>query len=290
MNLANKTVLITGSTDGVGKLVAQRLAQAGAHVLLHGRNREKGQRTLADISAATGSDKLEFHLADLSSLIEVRGLAEMVAARHEALHLLINNAGIGFGPRDAMRRELSRDGYELRFAVNYLAGFLLTHLLLPTVRRGVPARIVNVSSAGQYPIDFDDVMLTHDYEGTRAYRQSKLAQVMFTIDLAAQLKDEGITVTCLHPATFMNTNMVIESGYAPMSRVEDGADAILALATSRDMEGRTGLYFDGKREARANAQAYDAAARRRLWDLSLRLTGLAKEAVAALVEPPAHGA
>jgi len=286
MDLANKTVLVTGSTDGVGKLVAQRLAQAGAHVLLHGRNREKGQRTLADIREATGSDKLEFHLADLSSLIEVRGLAEMVAARHEALHLLINNAGIGFGPRDAMRRELSRDGYELRFAVNYLAGFLLTHLLLPTVRRGAPARIVNVSSAGQHPIDFDDVMLTRAYEGTRAYRQSKLAQVMFTIDLAEQLKDEGITVNCLHPATFMNTNMVIESGYAPTSRVEDGADAILALATSREMEARTGLYFDGKREARANAQAYDEAARRRLWDLSMRLAGLAREAPAAAAQPP----
>ena len=287
MNLAGKTVLITGSTDGVGKQVAQRLAQAGAHVLLHGRNREKGQRVLADIRAATGSDKLEFHLADLSSLIEVRGLAEMVAARHEALHLLINNAGIGFGPRDAMRRELSRDGYELRFAVNYLSGFLLTHLLLPTLRRGAPARIVNVSSAGQYPIDFDDVMLTRDYEGTRAYRQSKLAQVMFTIDLAEQLKDAGITVNCLHPATFMNTNMVIESGYAPVSRVEDGADAILALATARDMEGRSGLYFDGKREARANAQAYDVAARRRLQDLSMRLVGLARERpIAAAAQPP----
>jgi len=277
MDLTNKTVLVTGSTDGVGKLVAQQLAQAGAHVLLHGRDREKGRRVLEEIRAATGSDRLEFHLADLSSLLEVRGLAEMVAARHTALHLLVNNAGIGFGPRDAMRREVSRDGHELRFAVNYLSGFLLTHLLLPALRRGAPARIVNVSSAGQYPIDFDDVMLTEGYEGTRAYRQSKLAQVMFTIDLAEQLKNAGITVTCLHPATFMNTNMVIESGYAPMSRVEEGADAVLALAASPELEGKTGLYFDGKRAARANAQAYDAAARRRLWDLSLRLTGLARD-------------
>jgi NAD(P)-dependent dehydrogenase (short-subunit alcohol dehydrogenase family) len=289
MDLADKTVLITGSTDGVGKLVAQRLAKAGAHVLLHGRNREKGQRTLAEIRAATGSDRLEFHLADLASLIEVRGLAEMVAARHEALHLLINNAGIGFGPRDAMLREVSRDGHELRFAVNYLSGFLLTEILLPTLRRGAPARIVNVSSAGQHPIDFDDVMVTRGYEGTRAYRQSKLAQVMFTFDLAEQLKDEGITVTCLHPATFMNTNMVIESGYAPMSRVEDGADAILALATSPELEGKTGLYFNGQREARANAQAYDAAARRRLWDLSARLTGLARESTNAAAELAPRG-
>jgi NAD(P)-dependent dehydrogenase (short-subunit alcohol dehydrogenase family) len=289
MDLADKTVLITGSTDGVGKLVAQRLAKAGAHVLLHGRSREKGQRTLAEIRAATGSDRFEFHLADLASLIEVRGLAEMVAARHEALHLLINNAGIGFGPRDAMLREVSRDGHELRFAVNYLSGFLLTELLLPTLRRGAPARIVNVSSAGQHPIDFDDVMVTRGYEGTRAYRQSKLAQVMFTFDLAEQLKDEGITVNCLHPATFMNTNMVIESGYAPMSRVEDGADAVLALATSPELEGKTGLYFNGQREARANAQAYDAAARRRLWDLSARLTGLARESTNAAAELAPRG-
>jgi NAD(P)-dependent dehydrogenase (short-subunit alcohol dehydrogenase family) len=288
MNLVGKTVLVTGSTDGVGKLVAQRLAQAGAHVLLHGRSREKGLRTLADIRAATGSDKLEFHLADLASLNEVRGLADMVSARHERLHLLINNAGIGFGPRDAMRREISRDGYELRFAVNYLSGFLLTHLLLPSLR--APARIVNVSSAGQYPIDFDDVMLVRGYEGTRAYRQSKLAQVMFTFDLAEQLKGSGITVNCLHPATFMNTNMVIESGYSPTSSVEEGAEAILQLAVSVDLEGKTGRYFDGKREARANAQAYDTAARQRLRDLSMRLTGLAREPAAAGADhPPRRG-
>jgi len=289
MNLADKTVLITGSTDGVGKLVAQRLAQAGAHVLVHGRSREKGRRTLADIRAATGSDRLEFHLADLASLREVHGLADMVSARHERLDLLINNAGIGFGPRDAMRREISRDGHELRFAVNYLSGFLLTHLLLPTLRRSAPARIVNVSSAGQYPIDFGDVMLARGYEGTRAYRQSKLAQVMFTIELAEQISDSGVTVNCLHPATFMNTNMVRESGYTPASSVEQGADAILHLATSPELDGKTGLYFDGKRSARANAQAYDVAARRQLWNLSLGLTGLASETVGGAGERPRRG-
>src|SRR5262249_3966085 len=266
-----------------------RLAQSGAHVLLHGRNREKGQRTLDEIHAATGSDKLEFHLADLASLHEVRGLADMVSARHERLDLLINNAGIGFGPRNAMRRETSRDGYELRFAVNYLSGFLLTHLLLPTLQASAPARIVNVASAGQYPIDVDDVMLVGDYEGTRAYRQSKLAQVMYTFELAERLKGSGVTVNCLHPATFMNTNMVIESGYAPTSRVEDGADAILNLATSPEMEGRSGLYFDGKRSARAHERAYDAAARQQLWDLSVRLTGLAREPAAPVVEQPPRG-
>src|SRR5262249_17247812 len=150
---------------------------------------------------------------------------------------------------------------------------------------GGGAGIVNVSSAGKHPIDFDDVMLTRSYEGTRAYRQSKLAQVMFTIDLAARLNGAGITVNCLHPATFMNTNMVIESGYAPVSRVEDGAEAILQLATSPGLAGKTGLYFDGEREARARGQVYDAAARSRVWDLSMRLTGLAKDSRAAGAEP-----
>jgi NAD(P)-dependent dehydrogenase (short-subunit alcohol dehydrogenase family) len=273
MNVADKIVLITGSTDGVGKLVALRLAQAGAYVLLHGRSKEKGERVLAEVRAATASGKLEFHLADLAALADVRALATAVSARHDRLDLLINNAGIGFGPRGGAR-EISRDGHELRFAVNYLSGFLLTHLLLPTLRRSAPARIVNVSSAGQHPIDFEDVMVTRGYEGTRAYRQSKLAQIMFTIDLAEQLKDSGVTVNCLHPATFMNTNMVIESGYSPTSSVEEGADAILQLAVSAELEGKTGLYFDGQRPARANAQAYDAAVRRRLRDLSMDLTGL----------------
>jgi NAD(P)-dependent dehydrogenase (short-subunit alcohol dehydrogenase family) len=276
MNLDGRTILITGSTDGVGKLVAARLAQAGARVLLHGRNPEKGAQVLEEIRAAAPESRIEFHLADLASLQDVRRLAAAITAKHDRLDVLINNAGIGFGPRRAMRREVSRDGHELRFAVNYLAGFLLTQLLLPTLRRSAPARIVNVASIGQYPIDFEDVMLAQHYDGTRAYRQSKLAQVMFTFDLADRLRGSGVTVNCLHPATLMNTNMVIESGYAPMSRVEDGTGAILHLAVSPDLEGKTGLYFDGQRPARANAQAYDTDARRRLWDLSLQLTGLAQ--------------
>jgi NAD(P)-dependent dehydrogenase (short-subunit alcohol dehydrogenase family) len=289
MDAAERTVLVTGSTDGVGKLVALRLAEGGARVLLHGRNREKGEAALAEIRAAAGSDRLEFHLADLASLDDVRRLAAAVSAKHDRLHVLINNAGIGFGPREAVRREISRDGHELRFAVNYLSGFLLTHLLLPTLKRSAPARVVNVASAGQYPIDFDDVMLTRGYEGTRAYRQSKLAQVMFTIDLAEQIKDAGVTVNCLHPATFMNTNMVRESGYAPVSSVDEGAEAILHLATSPELDGESGLHFDGQRPARANTQAYDAAARHRLWDLSLQVTGLASKPELGAVKPTPKG-
>ena len=187
--------------------------------------------------------------------------------------MLINNAGIGSASGGRQRRT-STDGYELRFAVNYLSGFLLTRLLLPLIVASAPSRIVNVASAGQSAIDFDDVMLTRRYDGGRAYTQSKLAQVMFTFDLARELEGSNVTVNCLHPATYMDTTMVRESGVSPLSTVDEGADAILQLAVAPELEGRSGLYFQGQRPARANPQAYDDDARRRLAALSFELTGL----------------
>jgi NAD(P)-dependent dehydrogenase (short-subunit alcohol dehydrogenase family) len=195
---------------------------------------------------------------------------------------MVNNAGIGTaGPRGT--RQTSVDGHELRFAVNYLAGFLLTRLLLPLLRATAPSRIVNVSSAGQQAIDFDDVMLTRGYSGTRAYCQSKLAQILFTVDLAEELKGSDVTVNALHPATYMNTTMVRLAGATPVSTVEQGADAILNLAASPALDGRSGLYFNGQREARADDQAYDKDARVRLRSLSEALTGLPPRGAA-----PAH--
>lgn len=265
-----KTALVTGSTDGVGREVAQRLGRDGWRLLIHGRDRERGKAVVAAIEKAGGA--AEFIAADLSALAEVRRLADAVEKTTPRLDLLMNNAGIGSGgPRGA--RQESADGYELRFAVNYLSGFLLAHLLLPLLKSSAPARIINVSSLGQEAIDFDDVMLTHGYSGMRAYRQSKLAQILFTIDLARELAGAGVTVNTLHPATFMNTTMVREFG-TPMSTVEEGADAIMRLAVSPEMEGKTGLYFNGQREAKADAQAYDSAARQKLKSLSLALTGL----------------
>jgi NAD(P)-dependent dehydrogenase (short-subunit alcohol dehydrogenase family) len=273
MGINSKTVLITGSTDGVGRRVAERIGAMGAHVILHGRDRTRGEATAAAIRAA-GNPNVEFHRADLSSLAEVRQLAGDVSRAHRRLDILINNAGVGSGgPRGV--RETSADGYELRFAVNYLAGFLLTMLLLPTLRASAPARIVHVASAGQSAIDFDDVMLERGYSGGRAYTQSKLAQVMFTFDLARELAGSGVTVTSLHPATYMNTTMVRQSGVSPMSTVDDGADAILNLAVSPDLENVSGQYFNRLQAARADPQAYDAHAQRRLRELSLRVTGLA---------------
>jgi len=271
MDASGKTILITGSTDGVGRRVAQRLGAAGARVLAHGRDRERGAAVVADIARHHGN--AEFYAADLASIEDTRRLAAAIRADHDRLDVLINNAGIGSASGGRQRRT-SSDGHELRFAVNYLAGFLLTRLLLPLIRASAPARIVNVASAGQYPVDFADPMLTKGYDGTRAYAQSKLAQIMFTFDLAHELEGSGVTANCLHPATYMDTTMVRASGVTPVSTVEEGADAILALAASPETEGRTGLYFDRKRASRANPQAYDQDARQKLRELSLRLTGL----------------
>jgi NAD(P)-dependent dehydrogenase (short-subunit alcohol dehydrogenase family) len=267
-----KTALITGATDGVGRVVARRLATDGWRILAHGRNAERGQALVREIESAGG--RATFLQADLASLAEVRRLADAVTAETDSLPLLINNAGIG-SVGAAPGRQVSADGHELRFAVNYLAGFLLTHLLLPLVKAGTPARIVNVSSAGQQAIDFDDVMLTRNYSGTRAYCQSKLAQILFTIDLAEELEGSGNSTNCLHPSTYMDTTMVRQSGNTPMSSVETGADAIMQLAVSPRLEGRSGLYFNVMTEARPNAQANDPKARARLRALSRELTGLA---------------
>ncbi len=273
MNLEGKTALVTGSTDGVGRLVARRLTDQGARVLVHGRDRRRGEQVLEQIRAA-GHGSAVFLPADFSSLAEVRRLVEAVRQSCDRLDILINNAGVGSGGPGG-KRETSQDGYELRFAVNYLSGFLLTRLLLPLLTLSKPARIVNVSSLGQHPIDFDDVMLTDGYTGGRAYTQSKLAQIMFTFDLARELKPAAITANCLHPATYMATTMVRQSGVTPISTVEEGAEAILNLALSEKLAGHSGEFYNGLTPSRANPQAYDKQDRERLRALSARLTGLA---------------
>jgi NAD(P)-dependent dehydrogenase (short-subunit alcohol dehydrogenase family) len=275
--LAEQTVLITGSTDGLGRALAIELARGGARLLLHGRDAERLRGTEAEIRDQTGETDLHAYVADFSSLDDVRRLAEQVDRDHDRLDALVNNAGIGTNlPGDGARLE-SRDGYELRFAVNYLAHFLLTRSLLPLVARSAPARIVNVSSAGQAPIDFDDVMLERDYNGIQAYCQSKLAQIMFTFDLAEELDAGAVTVNSLHPATYMPTKIVFASGARPASSVEEGVAATLRLVADPDLDGVSGRYFDRQRESRAHPQAYDADARRRLRELSERL-----------VQRPAH--
>jgi NAD(P)-dependent dehydrogenase (short-subunit alcohol dehydrogenase family) len=267
-DVTGRTVLVTGSTDGLGRALALELAAGGATVLLHGRDPVKGERTVRDIRAATGSDRLAFYLADLSSLADVRSLAEQVLAEHERLNVLVNNAGIGRGDGS---REVSEDGYELRLAVMYLAPFLLTRLLEPLLVESAPARIVNVASAGQAPIDFDDLMLEQGYSGTHAYCQSKLALVMLTLDQAEALRDRGVTANCLHPGTFMPTKMVLEAGVRPVDSLESGVEATMRVVSAPELADVTGTYFDRTRKAQALEQAYDREARCRLDDIATRL-------------------
>jgi NAD(P)-dependent dehydrogenase (short-subunit alcohol dehydrogenase family) len=267
------TVLVTGATDGLGKAVAGRLAAEGATVLLHGRDGVKLSSAAHELRDTTGNDRIRTYLADFASLGAARALATEVESTNHRLHVLINNAGVGSGKPAGTTRQESEDGHELRFAVNHLAGFVLTLRLLPLLRRSAPARIVNVASAGQYPIDFDDVMLERSYDGTRAYRQSKLAQVMFGFELAARVPADEVTVNSLHPATFMPTKIVLEQHGQSVDSLEEGVEATVRLAISPELDGVTGRYFDRQAEARADEQAYDPEARRRLWDLSAELAG-----------------
>lgn len=266
--MAAKTIVITGATDGLGKGIATELASSGDRLILHGRDEDKGQALLEEL-APRAAGELVWRRAHFSSLDEVRDLADELLDE-ERIDVLVNNAGIGTaGPR-----EESEDGYELTFQVNYLAPFLLTRQLLPLIERSAPSRIVNVSSAGQAPLDFGDVMLEDSYSGAQAYTQSKLALVMFTFDLAEELEGSGVTANCLHPGTYMPTNMVRQAGIDPVTPLEDGVAATVRLITSPEVDGINGHYFDGTSESAPEPQAEDPEARRRLRELSAELTGI----------------
>jgi NAD(P)-dependent dehydrogenase (short-subunit alcohol dehydrogenase family) len=265
------TALVTGATDGLGRSVATELARRGATVLVHGRDRERGERTVEEIRSTTGHDRVELYMADLADLAQVRRLADEVDRSNQELHVLINNAGIGTGLPESRSRQESRDGFELRFAVNYLAAFLLTQRLLPLLRRSAPARIVNVASLGQSPIDFDDPMLTHGYSGARAYGQSKLAQIMHAIELSRRVPPKEVTANSLHPGTYMPTKMVLQEIGHSVDSLESGTAAVLRLALDQDLDGVGGRFFDRETEAAASRQAYDDDARAKLWALSERL-------------------
>lgn len=252
-----KTVLVTGATGGIGFLAAQALLRAGARVVLHGRNEEK----LAESAARLRPEGVITAqlAADLASLSQVAGLAERVAREVPALDVLVNNAAVGFGA-DRSLRETSRDGLELRFAVNYLAPFLLTERLLEA---GLPRRaVINVASIGQEPLDHSDLQSEQRYEGTTAYRRSKLALIMWSLDLAA--RHPGHVVHALHPGTLLDTNMVRVAGMAARGPASRGAEVILGVVERALSEPQSGLYFDELTPARAKAPAYDAEQRRRL--------------------------
>ena len=263
-----QVVLVTGSTAGLGQEVARRVASSGAHVIVHGRNRERGMALVEEIERE-GSGSARFYAADFASFAQIRELGEAILRDYERLDVLVNNAGFGRTPEE---RLLSEDGHEFRFQVNYLAGFLLTRMLMPRLLSSTPSRIVNVSSLSANPIDFDDVMIENNFSGGRAYGQSKLSQVMMTFDLAEELAGTGVMVNALHPATLMPTGMVLRRGAQPRATIDEGATAVMQLITSTEIEG--GQFFVGLRPGRANAQAYDLEARAKLKDLSEDLTSL----------------
>lgn len=270
MASSSPTVLITGATSGLGRYLATVMYAMGWNVLAHGRDQLKLDELEAFLIATGGSGTIRCHQADLASLAAIRAMSAEVIRSTDRLDVLVNNAGVGFGA-PGEPRELSLDGHELRLAVNYLAPVLLSDLLRSLLQASAPARIVNVGSLGQAPVDLTDPEFTHDYDGTVAYRRSKLALACQTFDLAADLKDSGVVVNCLHPATFMATAMVLDSGVTPRSTIEEGAEATLRLITGESNTGRTGLFFDGLKPSRALDLAYDPGYRQALRDLTAAL-------------------
>ncbi|MFU8821419.1 MAG: SDR family NAD(P)-dependent oxidoreductase [Gammaproteobacteria bacterium] len=266
-----KTALVTGSTDGLGRELALALAADGAHVIVHGRNAERGQAVVDEITAS-GKGSARFYAADFASMQAVREFADTIARDYPKLDLLVSNAGIAF-TGDQPRRT-SADGYELQFAVNYLAGWVLVNTLRPNLAAAAPSRVINVASGSSAPIDFDDVMLEQPGAHARGYGQSKLAQVSMTVELAPRFAADGITMISLHPATLMNTTMVESLGIPPRTTVAEGRDHVMGLITRPDLEPGA-FYVEGQPRAPTDPQPLDAEARARLVALSEELTGVA---------------
>lgn len=282
MDLSGKNCIVTGATSGIGEETALALAASGARVGILCRSPEKGERTLARIRRETGNDAVELFRADLSSQAEVRAVAGEILASFEQIHLLVNNAGIV-----NLRFSETVDGIETVFAVNHLAYFLLTHLLLDRIRASAPARIVNVASdahkfVGEF--NFDDPQSREQFKSMRVYGYSKLANILYTRELARRLEGTGVTVNAVHPgavATGLGTNNgKISQMFTKIVGVffkspEQGSATSLHVATAPELEGKSGLYFAKSREAKLSRGARDDEAARRLWTLSEELTGLA---------------
>ena len=280
IDLKNRTVLITGATGGIGKITAEELARMGAHVVITGRDPQKTETVTRGLREASGNSQVDFLCADLSSQAEVRRLADEYKSRYDRLDILVNNAGAVY-----MKRQVSADGLEMTFALNHLGYFLLTLLLLDTIRASQPARIINVASAAHTGarINFEDLQGERSYTGWKAYSQSKLANVLFTYELARRLEGTRVTVNALHPG-FVATNFGKSNGgvFGPLFRLAqfaaispaEGAETSTYLASSPEVDGVTGEYFDRKKAVKSSQASYDANAARRLWDASLQLAQL----------------
>ncbi|GAA2441067.1 SDR family NAD(P)-dependent oxidoreductase [Streptomyces lavendulocolor] len=276
VTMNRRTVLVTGATQGLGRGLALDLAERGHTLLLHGRDRGRLETVAAEVVRRAPGATVRTYLADLADLDQVHAMAARVRAAEPRLDGLVNNAVAG-GGSEPLRREFSRQGHELRFAVNHLAPYALVRDLLPLLTASAPARVVNVASIGQETVDFDDVMLEHGYEGLRAYCRSKLAMIMATFELAAELDGAGVTVNTLHPAHLMDTEGVRAYGLTPVVAVDEGVRPTVRLLLDPDLASVTGRYFDRFTDARAHDQAYDPEARARLMRLTDEL--LARDAV-----------
>jgi NAD(P)-dependent dehydrogenase (short-subunit alcohol dehydrogenase family) len=262
-----RVILVTGSTGGLGREAALALARAGDHVIIHGRNAERAQQVIRQIEEH-GRGSAKFYKADFASLADTKRFAAAVLADYDRLDVLVNNAGV-FVP-DQQERRVSEDGYELHFQVNYLAGYVLTNMLLPLLESSAPSRVVNVAS-GQRPLDFDDLMFEKDYDGFDAYLRSKNAQIMMTFAMEPYLSSRNISTNALFPSGLMNTDMVIEAGFEPESSVETGRDALLQLIND---DVGTGNFFNVFEVGEAISQATDPDAQRQLMEASEELTSI----------------
>lgn len=279
-----KTCLITGATSGIGKAAAQAIAAQGHRVVIVGRNPAKTEATAAELRRVTGNPQLDFLVADLSSLAEVRRLAAECAARYPQLHVLVNNAGAFF-----MRRHTTADGLEMTFALNHLSGFLLTNLLLERLKASAPARIVNVTSAMERDArpDWDDLQMERRYNAMQAYAISKRFNLYFTYELARRLEGTGVTVNAVHPGAVATGIWARPLGRAGalldpvlrrfMRSPEQGADTVVYLALSPEVEGVSGRYFVDRRPRASSPASQDPEAARRAWAISAALTGLPVE-------------
>ncbi len=262
-----KTILITGSTDGIGKHTAIELAKLGAKVILHGRNESTVKPVMQEIEQNTGNDQLDFCAADLSSLHQVRTMAADIKQKYNRLDILINNAGVALKKLD-----FSQDGYELTFAVNHLAAFALTLPLIGLLKNGAPSRVINVSSmVHSSSLNLENLIEAKSFDGWEAYCQTKLCNVLFTYELAERLKDQGVTVNCLHPGVIKTKLLRVNFGGG--SPVTEGSRKLVYLATEPALASVTGKYFLNNRETRSTEITYDPDTRRKLWQLSEKWCG-----------------
>lgn len=269
IDLDNKIVFITGSTDGIGKETAIELVKVGAYVIIHGRNEEKGKKTFDEIKDVTKSKKLDYLWADLTNFNQIREMAKVIHEKVDHIDILINNAGVYMESK-----KLTDDGFEYTFAINHLSHFLLTNLLLDLIKKGNNSRIVNISSQVQLnKIDFDNLNAEKKYNSYNTYALSKTCNAMFTYDLADRLKDSGVTVNCLHPGV-INTKL-LNAGFGMIgSGVNVGAENVIFVANSPELKKITGKYFKDKITQKSSRVTYDLDARKKLWEISEKLTNI----------------